>query len=101
MRISQAASCAKSESHFTYRNYSRRASADRGRSRALLARNFAQLAGCEIRIGVLHLAGKDFVSHHHQRATAFSHLKSMPCATRLAPIIARSPYQRQWGMSQS
>src|SRR5271155_2007619 len=35
--------------------------------------NLAQLASCEVRVRVLNLAGKDFVTHNHQRATAFSH----------------------------
>ena len=35
--------------------------------------NLAQLASREVRVRVLNLAGKDFVTHHHQRATAFSH----------------------------
>ena len=53
--------------------------------------NLAQLASREKRVRVLNLAGKDFVTHHHQRATAFSHRLQLLARSASAVLSQAAP----------
>ena len=59
--------------------------------------NLAQLASREERVRVLNLAGKDFVTHHHQRATAFSHRLQLLARSASVRIIASAPLPAAMG----